>query len=225
MSEQDYFGKALSNFTFEAASGGAIRHLTDLGYTVKQIRQRLDFPAPCEKVRRAVWDRLLETGVLLKEEPGSGKEREKAEYVEERDKYGRTSFRRVPSKKPPTESILWREIIFDGSRDGRLGAYLLDKLAENGEEESYLSCDFGLKMAKNPKQLERELQILNDRQRDYLLGLPWEASLCYHRLNRRMLEIAEKLYENGSYQGSCYFLQTGEKILIEKEKGKNEQSS
>ena len=34
MSENRYFQKALSDFTYDAASGGAIRHLTDTGYTV-----------------------------------------------------------------------------------------------------------------------------------------------------------------------------------------------
>ena len=46
MGEQEYFKNALSNFMFEAASGGAIRHLADLGYTVKQISKKLEFPTP-----------------------------------------------------------------------------------------------------------------------------------------------------------------------------------
>ena len=44
MSEQDFFKSALSNFTHEAASGGAIRHLADLGYTVDWITRELTFP-------------------------------------------------------------------------------------------------------------------------------------------------------------------------------------
>ena len=44
MAEQEYFKNALSDFTYEAASGGAIRHLADLGYTVKQICEQLSFP-------------------------------------------------------------------------------------------------------------------------------------------------------------------------------------
>lgn len=34
MSKENYFQKALSNFTFEVASDGAIRHLAEHGYTV-----------------------------------------------------------------------------------------------------------------------------------------------------------------------------------------------
>ncbi|MDE7114573.1 MAG: hypothetical protein K2O57_10425, partial [Acetatifactor sp.] len=80
MSDQKYFQNALSNFIFEAASGGAIRHLTDLGYTVSEIMERLDVPTPYERVQKAVWQRLLDTGVLLLEEPGSENGREKVTY-------------------------------------------------------------------------------------------------------------------------------------------------
>lgn len=37
------FQSALSDFTYDVACGGAIRHLADLGYTVHQITERLDF--------------------------------------------------------------------------------------------------------------------------------------------------------------------------------------
>ena len=91
MAEQEYFKSALSDFTYEAASGGAIRHLADLGYTVKQISGQLSFPTPFARVQKTVWQRLLDTGVLLMEEPGSGQglNRGKAGYTMERDKYGR----------------------------------------------------------------------------------------------------------------------------------------
>ena len=58
-----YFQKALSDFTYNAASGGAIRHLTDVGYTVKQIMEELAFPTPYERVQKGVWERLIETGI------------------------------------------------------------------------------------------------------------------------------------------------------------------
>ena len=35
--QQKYLKKALSDFTFDVASGGAIRHLADRGYTVQEI--------------------------------------------------------------------------------------------------------------------------------------------------------------------------------------------
>lgn len=95
MEENGYFRKALSAFTHDVASGGAIRHLTDLGYTARQIKEQLAFPTPYERVRETMREHLLDKKVLLEEEPGCGRGREQAEYVLEHDQYGRTSFRKV----------------------------------------------------------------------------------------------------------------------------------
>ncbi|MCM1119715.1 MAG: hypothetical protein NC543_10185 [bacterium] len=91
--EQTYFQRALSDFVFDMASGGAICHLTDLGYTVKQIQEKLSFPTPYERIQKAVWKHLLDTGVIALEE--QAKAGEKVAYVREYDRYGKASFRRV----------------------------------------------------------------------------------------------------------------------------------
>lgn len=214
MSEQDFFKAALADFTFEAASGGAIRHMADLGYTVKQITEQLSFPTPYPRVQKAVRERLLETGVLLLEEPGSGKRKKAAPvYVVDHDKYGRTSFRRAKTPEEPPEEVLWRERTFDERRDGRLAAYLAEKCGENGEEKSFVFCDFGLKMEKEPALFERTMQVLDERAREYICGLFQGQKGCYHRLNRRMREIVAKLYEK-EYHSTCYFMKTGEKIIL-----------
>ena len=46
----DIFRKALENFSFEMACGGAIRRLHDLGMTPEQIHDRLDYPVSIEKI-------------------------------------------------------------------------------------------------------------------------------------------------------------------------------
>lgn len=108
--EQNYFQSALSDFVFDMASGGAICHLTDLGFTVKQIQEKLAYPTPYEKVQKAVWKHLLDTGVIAMEE--QEEKREKVEYVREYDSYGKASFRRVTlpvtSPKPPQSRLLCR---------------------------------------------------------------------------------------------------------------------
>ena len=71
MNTRSFFQDALADFAQEAAWGGAVRHLADLGYTARQIADKLDFPVSYEKVRRAVWERLVDTEVILLEEPGS----------------------------------------------------------------------------------------------------------------------------------------------------------
>ncbi|MDE7223595.1 MAG: hypothetical protein K2O34_07435, partial [Acetatifactor sp.] len=93
--EQTYFQKALSDFVYDMASGDAIHHLTDMGYTVRQIQEKLSFPTPYERIQRTVWKHLTDTGVIFPERAEAGKPREKVDYVREYDSYGRASFRRV----------------------------------------------------------------------------------------------------------------------------------
>lgn len=214
MSEQDYFRNALSDFTYEAASGGAIRHLADLGYTVRQICEELTYPTPYERVRRTVWQQLLNNAVVLTEEPGCGRMPAKAEYRVEHDKYGRTSFRMVRASDAGTGVIRWRERCYRTAADGSMAVWLAKQSGINGEENSYISCDFGLWERREPKRWQMAMQILNERQREYITGLMWENKTCYHRLNQRMREIMAKLYEAGQYGGTCFFLKTEERIDV-----------
>lgn len=229
MAEQEYFKNALSDFTYEAASGGVIRHLTDLGYTVKQICEQLSFPTPYARVQRMVWQQLVDTDVILTEEPGSGGSRKtgKAEYAVEHDKYGRTSFRLVSSaeKEKAGQAVCWKDRRFGESTDGiksgrpgaeagrRLAVYLAERCNAN-DGDAYISCRFGLMLRKNPAEYETMTEALNERQKEYLSGLPWEGKLCYHRLDKRMQEIAVRLYTAGKLDESFYFMKTGEKVIV-----------
>lgn len=214
MTEENIFQKALSNFTYEAASGGAIRHLTNLGYTVKQITERLSFPTPYEKVQKTVWEQLLDTGVLLLEEPGNKIQREKVSYVKEYGKYGKSSFRRITDKIVDMEPVYWKEKCFRRERDGNLASYLKMKCDENEPGAAYVFCDFGVRIKREKIKFMELLQVLNEHQRDYISGLPWEDRGVYHKLDLRMREIVVKLYENDGYHGSCYFIKTKEKLVL-----------
>lgn len=207
MAEQNYFQKALSSFAFENASGGAIRHLADLGYSVKQIQEQLAFPTPYAKIQQTVWERLLETGVIRLSEPDGKESIEKSMFIKEYDRYGKTSFRKVtlyPDKPCP---ICWKEISFQTSNS--FPEYIYQKLATNQSSDSYTSCSFGLMDSAAFQSLLKEL---NDKQKDYLEGIPWSKQICYHALNQRMQEILIRLYDKELYHGICYFVQTCEKI-------------
>ena len=65
----DSFNRALSDFTHDVASGGAIRHLCDRGYTVSQIMKLLDYPTPRERVESTFSRHLKEKGILMDELP------------------------------------------------------------------------------------------------------------------------------------------------------------
>lgn len=95
MGEPSYFQSALSSFVTDAACGGAIRHLVDIGYTLDQIVDRLDYPAPREKVRRMMMDYLYESHILLREEPSGKLFAAKEIFVQEQDAFGRRSMRKI----------------------------------------------------------------------------------------------------------------------------------
>lgn len=207
MAEQDYFKNALSDFTFENASGSAIRHLADLGYPVLQIKEQLSFPTPYTKIQQTVWEHLLDTGVIRLSEPGSGSYTEKSEFVKEYDRYGKASFRKVTLPSDEPAPVRFKEVCFDPS--DCFSEYLYQKLTANRSLNSYVSCNLGL---MEPASFECLLRELNDKQRDYLQGIPWPKQVCYHVLNPRMQEILIRLYDRELYHGFCFFVQTCEKI-------------
>lgn len=232
MDEPSYFQSALSSFVTDAACGGAIRHLVDIGYTLDQIVDRLDYPAPRAKVQRIMMDYLYESRMLLKEEPSAKLFEAKEVFVQEQDAFGRRSMRKIAidsdsqkdmagaselqicleeGKAARKEAILWKESVYDSKRDGKLTELLHQKCEKNGEGYSYVSCSFG---ELKTDQHSQALAFLNNRQRDYIQGIRWDQPVLYHRLNQRMLEIIGKLYEAGVYSGAAFFAVGREKITI-----------
>lgn len=215
MAEQNYFIQALSNFMFETASGGAIRHLADHSYTVGEIMERLDFPTPLERIQDTVWKHFLDKGILLLDEPGTGKKQEAYEFVAEYDNYGRKTFRRVTVQDFGGEPIQWKETFFCEEKDKNLLAYLLKHCEMAVQKNSaYVSCDFGLRSKREPERFMQALEVLEKPERDYILGLPWERRMVYHRVDQRMCRIVARLYEQNEYHGWCYFIEKKEKMSI-----------
>lgn len=174
--EQTYFRKALSDFVYDMASGGAIRHLADLGYTVRQIQERLDFPTPYERIQKTVWKHLKDTGVIFPEGAEQGKTGEKVDYVREYDSYGRASFRRVVVQE-----------------------------AASKPSEPCLLCCFGILKYKDPERYEQVLRVLEPEQAEYIEGLPWGVERFFHRPDQRMLGIYHTLEKAGLSEGVCFF--------------------
>lgn len=229
----NYFKSALSNFATEVACGGAVRHLTDAGFSLDQMIDRLDYPTPRAKVQKLMMARLYETHVLLKEEPSLALFEPKQVYVQDQDAFGRRSMRKtsvdlfsqksmtdMPNMTTMTESdkmgrLKWRENIYTQHSGIKLTNVLHQKCEENGEKYSYVSCEFSyLNQCQGGLAEIETLQSLNNRQKEYLLGIDWELPVIYHRLNQRMREVIVKLYDAGQYSGACYFLSTGEKLIL-----------
>lgn len=83
--DEKIFGKALQNFTSDVAYKKAVRHLYNLGYSVEEIEKHSTYPVTKKQIEETIEEILAEQK--------SGKN--KYEYIEETDSYGRKSFRRV----------------------------------------------------------------------------------------------------------------------------------
>lgn len=220
--DRDVFQNALSDFAFEAACGGAIRHLADNGLTAVQIMERLDYPISGERVRKALYKHLCDTNVILEKSPEERLPVAKAEYILEYNSYGKPSYRRKSTAS--TEGTLagceltgavWKEIVYrpasgHSGRGAELFIFLTKKSSQKKEEPAYLSCDFGIPDSVSAKGIS----LLNGRQQEYLEGILWPRHRIYHKLDQRMKEILCSLYEQGAYEGICYFPAQREKLLI-----------
>lgn len=187
---KSYFQKALSNMVFESACGASIRSMADRGCTTKQIVKQLDYPMSFERVARAVTDYLLEQDILRRKPPDAEESRENYTYVQERGKFGKTSFRRVLlEEKEETAGEPWNK-----EEAGDFFSVRRDVIA-------YVSCDFGL--PANESGID--LSVLNERQQEFLSGICWERRRMYYRLDKRMEEIIRKLLEYNQYSGEVYW--------------------
>ncbi|MDO4344001.1 MAG: hypothetical protein Q4C50_04270 [Eubacteriales bacterium] len=98
--------------------------------------------------------------------------------------------------------------------EARLCWKLREYIQKNGEEQSYVACPFGMIRKDRKARLEKMFSCLTARERNYLLGIPWEPKMTYHRLNSRMLEISVCMALHGETSMEFYFLKTKERLTI-----------
>ncbi len=177
-----YFEEALSDFTHDVASGRAIRHLVDLGYTTAQILERLAYPTPRGRVEQTVYRYMKETGTIRTE---------------------------LPMAQEEMKQIAVKDRTIAG-----LSRILRTKTEQNGEENSYISCPFGMIYRDREERMQRLLAPLTAREREYILGIPWEMQVVYHRLTSRMMEIGVQLALNSEMEFQFCFLKSNEIVTL-----------
>ena len=158
------FQRALSDFMYDFASGDAIRHLADQGYTVSEIAAKLSFPTPKDRIADVVWKHYLDKGVILLEEPESGQTLKRVRYVTEQGAYGRVSMRQVVEEIPMSDA-------------------------------QYLPCDFGKRLWRDRQGFQDVIKALPERDRQYLLELPWPLQTVWHVRDERMDRIHKNSFE------------------------------
>lgn len=190
--KEGYFEAALSDFAFDVAAGGAIRHLVDRGYSVGQIVKELDYPVPRARVEKAVYKYLTENGILVSELP-----------IEESVK----NMLRVHEMNS-----------MNANEGNNFAGQLYRYIEKNGVENSYLECPFGIWKKDNTKRLEAALACLSAREQDYIQEILWEPRIMYYRLTDRMQEISRKLVKTlpnyPEEEWKFYFLKTKEMICV-----------
>ena len=69
MSKNEYFDQALSGMKESFAGRDGIKHLADLGYSIRQIRESLDFPFTADAVGRVLWEHFVSNEKILLKAP------------------------------------------------------------------------------------------------------------------------------------------------------------
>lgn len=180
--ENKYFEQALSDFTFDVSCGAAIRHLVDLEYSVKQIMQNLSYAPPQEKVEKAVYRYMLESGLLTGTLP-----KDITAYI-------------------TTQSMQQSGLLCGQVRERDFRSCIAEQRTHFGRDESYISCPFGM---WGEQEMKRGLTCLDTKECDYIRGIPWEHRILYHRLTGRMEEIGMKLWLCGIEGVEFYFAGAG----------------
>lgn len=182
MEKKGYFEDALSDFVFDVAAGGAIRHLVDRGHSVEQIVKELDYPVPYAKVEKAVCRYLSETGILLPQLPEGAKE--------------------LPVCRPAGKmrgnacQSLMRFLEEYGEENCYLECPFGLWQMQNVQNE---------KKTENDSRMKQALSCLTSREQEYILGIRWEQHIMYHRLTSRMREISMKLLKNKGEEWRFFF--------------------
>ena len=213
MSEEKYFEKALSDMKDSFAGKDGIKHLAELGYSVRQIQASLDFPFPLDKIGRVLWDHYRSEEIILQKAPGSGAGSVKVHYIKQTDAYGKQSFIKVQGDDK-AESLSYKKVIYHDGHDifspvdrneKRKVKMFLEENSTCGPD--YVSFDFGRLKTRNGAEWRSLLSSLSADDRDYLEVMPWESSLTgvYHLIDDRVIRILEALEGTGYLPGVFYF--------------------
>lgn len=118
---QDQFNKSMGNFIHEMSGAGAIRHMVDQGYSIRQIMERLDYPTPQRRVEETALKHMLKQGILLERLPDM-------------------EFRQINIPYPRDRRQVSEAVYVRKERDGEEFSYVLLPIVELKKDKASLSC-------------------------------------------------------------------------------------
>lgn len=203
MSENKYFEKALSDMKDSFAGTDGIKHLADLGYSMRDIQKSLDFPFSLEKIGRVIWNHHIANETILLKTPGSGAGESGSRFIKKVDAFGKQSFIRISEQKSMPSERTWKKLVFRRD-DGSIREFL-NSYSVCGPD--YVSLDLGLLKTRKDALWDELLSLLDGDERDYIEFLPWDNSLSsvYHLVDDRIVGILEHLEGSGYMPGVFYF--------------------
>ena len=214
MSKNEYFDQALSGMKESFAGRDGIKHLADLGYSIRQIKESLDFPFTADAVGRVLWEHFVSNEKILLKAPGSGMGEADSTYVRKTDAYGKQSFIKVTEASKEEAQKTWTKVILKNEHDifsapfARNPKVIKDFISKNTSGgPDYVSLDFGRLKSRNSSEWVGLLSHLEADERDYVEIIPWEKNInnVYHLVDDRMIRILCQLEGSGFLPGVFYF--------------------
>ena len=188
--EDKIFKQALSDFTIEFASGDAIRSLSDKGYSVKKIKSKLDFPTPEERIREIVWKHYIDNKTICLQDPKEVSSVDNYTIEKVYDSYGRPSFKKVRVNADEEVPSFKQTGV---KADEEVSSFKQAGVKADEETKDYVECDFGKRLYQNKDDFIKSLAVLDEEERDYILGLPWPLTNVWHVKNEHFARIISKL--------------------------------
>ena len=106
------------------------------------------------------------------------------------DNYGRPSFKQV-SVKADEEAPGSKQVSIKADEEEPGSKQV--KVEADEEAKEYVECDFGKRLYQNKDEFLKSLSVLDEEEKDYILGLPWPLTKVWHVKNEKFARIITKL--------------------------------
>lgn len=96
--------------------------------------------------------------------------------------------------EPPDETGVLRRVTYVKEQNA-YGRISMRQVTEEVQPacSRYLRCDFGKQLYQDREGFLEKLAVLDARDRQYILDLPWPLAPVYHQADERMLRIFRRL--------------------------------
>ena len=189
--ENKYFNEALHNFTSDYAYGSRIRHLYERGYSAHGIKERLDYPIAYEAVFEYLRGYLIKSKKIVFEKCDIPVCNSSASYETKYDSYGRKSF--ILKNPGSHRDIQYKAVHFIGNIKDIPNLY---------DCYAYIQSPF-------PQN-----DLLNNKQTDYLSGLPFPDKPFYILINEPLADILDILHTHDLWHAAIISSKTETEYMM-----------